>query len=78
MFPPARLTSCPVYLMGLGHRTFRAGTGNVSDQLGWLVTLFPDRCRIIGEFNLTNIRVMQFVKDMTKLRDSESKLGEKE
>lgn len=57
---------------------FRAGTGNISDQLGWLVTLFHDRCRIIGELNLTSIRVMQFVKDMIKLRDSESKLGEEE
>ena len=64
--------------MGLRHRTFRAGTGNISDQLGWPVTLFPDRCRIIGELNLTNSRVMQFVKDMIKLRDLESKLGEEE
>ena len=62
--------------MGFRHRTFRAGTGNISDQLGWLVTLCPDRCRIIGELNLTNIRVTQFVKDMIKLRDSESKPGE--
>lgn len=62
--------------MGFRHRTFRAGTGNISDQLGWLVTLFPDRCRIIGELNLTNIRVTQFVKDMIKQRDSESKPGE--
>ena len=62
--------------MGFRHRTFRAGTGNISDHLGWLVTLFPDRCRIIGEVNLTNIRVTQFVKDMIKLRDSESKPGE--
>lgn len=62
--------------MGFRHRTFRAGTGNISDQLGWLVALFPDRCRIIGELNLTNVRATQFVKDMIKLRDSESKLGE--